>query len=536
MTRQKDDVESGAKPGYSLLRMDSTDSAAYTRPALAVFVFIIVLFIAARLWHLTASCLWFDEIFSVHAARHTWKGMIAFVAKDIIHPPLFYLLLKAWIGIGGESLLWLRLFPVLTAIAAIVPFVLLCRELKLRATEINLALLLMAVNGYLVRYSQTLRMYSLLLFLTLCSLWLFARFFNSRHGTKGSLIALFVANLLLVYTHYYGWLVVGVELTFLLFWKRDKLVSFLISVAVLILCFSPWAYAVVREAVGGKGTSQNLGWAARPNLSSLTEHYSMLSGLINFRRNTPVGAPWGALLFGCPILLWAWHILRRDRSDGQVATFWWLFLPSFLPTFMAFVISQFFRQSVWGVRRLIIVAAPYLLLVSFAACRLRPFCLRTTILLLIGCWTFLAGFVLLIRNDGNYIWCAWDTLARRMMQAEAPQATGIKVYAFEDLVAYHLWFSLDSAHEKRFRVVVIKGIPGLVEDPAYFLPRGFPDVAVKDINALSGDHFWVAFRDVSWNQERPPIKILMDNGYQVGESFSLNTSGYTAFMVPVWRR
>ena len=32
------------------------------------------LYVAARLWRLTASCLWFDEIFSVHAARHPWGG------------------------------------------------------------------------------------------------------------------------------------------------------------------------------------------------------------------------------------------------------------------------------------------------------------------------------------------------------------------------------------------------------------------------------------------------------------------------------
>ncbi|HET6891170.1 MAG TPA: hypothetical protein VFH31_08730, partial [Pyrinomonadaceae bacterium] len=137
------------------------------------FILIIALFIGARLWHLTSSCLWFDEIFSVHAARHDWNQLIRFVAADIIHPPLFYLLLKVWIGIGGESLLWLRLLPVLISIATVVPFLLLCREFELTSTEIKLALLLLAVNGYLIKYAQEVRMYSLLLFLSVCSFWLF---------------------------------------------------------------------------------------------------------------------------------------------------------------------------------------------------------------------------------------------------------------------------------------------------------------------------------------------------------------------------
>ena len=47
--------------------------------------------------------------------------LLGFVAADIIHPPLFYALLKVWISIGGESLFWLRLFPLLTSIAVIIP-------------------------------------------------------------------------------------------------------------------------------------------------------------------------------------------------------------------------------------------------------------------------------------------------------------------------------------------------------------------------------------------------------------------------------
>jgi uncharacterized membrane protein len=82
---------------------------ARTRLAIAA---ICVLYIAVRMWRLTDTCLWFDEIFGVHAAGHDWNSILGFVAQDLIHPPLFYLLLKLWIGIGGESLQWLRLFPV----------------------------------------------------------------------------------------------------------------------------------------------------------------------------------------------------------------------------------------------------------------------------------------------------------------------------------------------------------------------------------------------------------------------------------------
>ncbi|MBC7901572.1 MAG: hypothetical protein H7070_16135, partial [Saprospiraceae bacterium] len=75
-------------------------------------------YILIRLWGVTASCLWFDEIFSVQAAGHSWDELFWFVAQDLIHPPLFYALLKVWIGVGGESVFWLRLFPVLLSTLA----------------------------------------------------------------------------------------------------------------------------------------------------------------------------------------------------------------------------------------------------------------------------------------------------------------------------------------------------------------------------------------------------------------------------------
>ena len=101
------------------------------RPGVLLAALLVGLYVAARLWRLTGSCLWFDELFGVHAARHSWAGLWRFTASDLIHPPLSYALLKVWTAAGGESLLWLRLFPVVASAAALVPLLLLARELRL---------------------------------------------------------------------------------------------------------------------------------------------------------------------------------------------------------------------------------------------------------------------------------------------------------------------------------------------------------------------------------------------------------------------
>jgi len=69
----------------------------------AIFAFIAALYAAARLWRLTSYSLRPDEIFSLQTARLDWTGLIGAVVRDVVHPPLFYALLKVWIGLGGES-------------------------------------------------------------------------------------------------------------------------------------------------------------------------------------------------------------------------------------------------------------------------------------------------------------------------------------------------------------------------------------------------------------------------------------------------
>src|ERR1044071_3160782 len=123
------------------------------------FVLVAATYVAVRFWDLNATCLWFDEIFSVHAAEHSWNSILDFVVLDLIHPPLFYLILKMWIAVGGEGLFWLRSLPVLFSIVAIIPVLLLCRELRLGFWTTLLTFFLSAVNGSLIKYAQEVRMY-----------------------------------------------------------------------------------------------------------------------------------------------------------------------------------------------------------------------------------------------------------------------------------------------------------------------------------------------------------------------------------------
>ncbi|HEY9401877.1 MAG TPA: hypothetical protein VIQ24_04250 [Pyrinomonadaceae bacterium] len=553
-----------------------------------VCALLVALFVGVRVWRLDGSCLWFDEVFSVHAARHGWGGLLEFVALDLIHPPLFYLLLKVWVAlVGGEAVWWLRLFTVLAETAAVVPFLLLCRELGVRSGggAVRVALLLLAVNGYLIQHAQQLRMYGLLLLFALCSLWLFARFSggDERSGGWGLAVALFVANLLLVYTHYFGWLLVGLEGLFLVVWRRGKLKAFAVSVFALGVCFAPWVWLVWRASGAGEGLAQNIGWAARPRLPDILQPFLLLHEPFRFRRNTyePVVLRvdvWLAFaVFVPPFVALGWRALRRRRAGAQTpvdeaarnaATAWgdadarssgrdaggqspvrdagaglperdakgrsalaFLLFFSVSPVVVAFALARVLPQSIWGTRHLIIIAPVYLLLAAIALVSLRrPVWLAVTLKLLLACWLALAAMLWLMRRDAPPVWCAWETLARRVAEADA--GGEVRVYAAEDLVAYHLWYGLSSTGDGRFRVVAVRNLPGVAEDRAFFLPRGFGEVAgVEASAAMREEHFWVAFRDAQASTEHPLLRLLSERGYDTATRFEVSASGQKAFVV-----
>jgi hypothetical protein len=469
---------------------------------LPVLVPISVLYVALRFWQLTAYDLAHDEVFSLQAARLGWRDLVSFVAADVVHPPLFYAVLKLWIGVGGESLLWLKLLPALTATAALVPFYLLCRELRLGRAETATAFFLAAVNAYLVYYAEELRMYSQLLLLTLCSVWLFFRFVHARGTSLGPLVALFAVNLLLVYTQYFGWLVVAAEGVYLLVWHRRRLAAFLASAGVLALCFAPWAYLAARALVARRGLAENLDWVPRPGLSDVAWYYVTLNGPFDVKRTASLGLA----LFGIPVLLWLWSILRR-RDWSRAALFSGLALFAFLPVAVAFAASRVLPQSVWGDRFLIVSAVPYLLLVATAAHRLRPSWLRIVFPALVVIWAAASGAATLHRDDRRF---HWDELTRAVASAEPDGEARVRVYAFDPWIAAPIEHSFQVTGADRFQVV-------LVQDPA----------------ELAGEHFWVAYRDTKWAGPRLPQEILRDGGCQVGEQTTITMPGQNVTAFPV---
>lgn len=500
--------------------------------SVVVFGLVVILFVALRFWKITSFSLWGGEAFSMLGVTQAWLGMFSYVIADIVHPPLFYILLKIWIGLGGGSLLWLKLFPALTGVALVVPFYFLCRELNLQWPEMSLALFLAAVNGYLIHYAQELRMYSLFAFLSMCSFWLFMRYFRTPGKATRELLWLTLVNFLATYSHYYGWVVAGLELLFLLIWQPRKLPRFGLSLAVLSLVFAPWAYLVIREARSIGGLARNLDWIPRPDLTHFLNFYSTLNGPFGSRTIKAAGL----ILFGLPVVLWFWKIIRSPSHSRreEAITFSWLALLSLLPVIAIYLVSQRTAQALWIDRYFVFIAVPYLLLVAAATYRLEPKWLRYAWIGLIVCWSLYAGVSDLRTNrmawEGAQMGSRvkWDLMTRQLIEAESESSGPVNVYTLTVISkglrtgdwasSTSLDYFLDSYGIDKFHFVYARDVEAL-------LKRQRPE-----------PHFWIAFFDIPEWPQRSLGRQLEQAGYQVGDAITFQQGPNRVVLLPVWRK
>jgi len=454
-----------------------------TKARIAI-ILLIVLYTAARVWRLDVACLWFDEIFSVHAAEHDWGSLISFVAKDLIHPPLYYLILKGWIAVGGESIFWLRLLSVIFSVLALAPLLLLCKELKLQNSTTLVALFLLCVNGSLINYTQRVRMYTLLMFLSLFSIWLFSRYFYRGK----SLVTLAIVNVFLLYAHYYGALIVGCEIATILIFQRIKWRGAAVLSGSGLLFFLPWLYAVVVNARGGADIAQNLAWTSRPGSREIETFIFDLVEPFYFQFST--ADPTSIFVVSIPLLitfltaivaLIVYRDLLKESVKNQA---WFLIGFTLVPILIVFAASWILPQSVWGTRHLIICAGPLALLMGlvFTHC---PFqWLKVSVISLIVFLSAYAFILQAVRPPTFFLWCAWDRIGNELA-AKPETEPNPKVYAFESLIAYHVWFATRNAGNTQVFDVETPETKKVNE--MYFLPRGFDGVKKVTPEEITGD-------------------------------------------------
>jgi Dolichyl-phosphate-mannose-protein mannosyltransferase len=179
---------------------------ATRRAALLVLGGVIIVGLALRL--AVPRGIWLDEAISIHQARLSLHGLFENLYNGDRQPPLYHLTLWLVIRAFGHGEFAVRL-PSLIAGTLVIPVLYeLGRELYDRRTGL-IAAGFAAVSPVLIWYSQEVRMYEFAALFGLLALLTQVR--AIRNGTMLNWAAYILATSALLWSHYFGLLVIGVQ-------------------------------------------------------------------------------------------------------------------------------------------------------------------------------------------------------------------------------------------------------------------------------------------------------------------------------------
>jgi mannosyltransferase len=335
-----------------------------------------------RLYHISAQSLGADDTWSVWVSKLSLHGIVQTTAADV-HPPLYYFLLHYWMAYFGTSELAVKLLSVVFGVLAIIVVYSLGRQLFDERAGLVAAFIL-AVSSFNIRYSQEVRMYSLLVLLGLLSMYFFVRL--SQRSTPITWAGYVISTTLLLYTHAYGLFLLLAQNLYVVsllvvsrkdaFWWRRWTVLQL----VVIVLFAPWVPVLIHQTGATSGGQQSSFWLAlqrvsAPVLATLTSYaggtllLAILLVLLSLLSLVTYSAADGSSSLKSPLQALRRYVRGMRVSDvhAQYFLFVWFLTVLFLP-----IALSLFSKLSFEIRYTIAASVALYLLVAKGIINIKP--------------------------------------------------------------------------------------------------------------------------------------------------------------------
>jgi 4-amino-4-deoxy-L-arabinose transferase-like glycosyltransferase len=316
-------------------------------------VALLLLAFALRVAGLEFQSLWRDEVDAIRFASRPILVLLEMFNAPAENGPLYYLLLRPWLRVVGQSEFSLRFFSVFFGVLAVPLIFRLAQRLFLRQYDVALvAVLLATTSPYLAWYSQEGKMYALVVFLVLLSMERYLTALEKGGWHRWAMYILATATA--IYVHVIAALIIPVQIvTFFLqshAVRRARWRPWLATLAILILPYLPllaWQLPLIL-------TPAETGFRFVPlhgMLLSLWDSYSF--GVVQD------AVPWSAVAFTAALVA-AVLLFFQDRASRTVfgVLVCWLLLPV-LSLFLITLVRPLFTA-----RYLVYVVPAYLLLLA----------------------------------------------------------------------------------------------------------------------------------------------------------------------------
>jgi hypothetical protein len=224
-----------------------------------------------------------DEPFSVYFAQMDVSHILRHLRPGN-NPPLYELFLHYWVNLFGISELSARI-PSLIFVSITAAYIYKIGNEFFTQSSGIVAGLLFSFSNYATCFSHEARAYALFGLFTAISFYLFLRWLNDRTSAK-MLVIYALVNALLLYTHYFGVMVIGLQILLaILFSYADlhKLKRFMLPLVLSLFLFSPYVPIVIEQfsVTRQKGT-----WLVSPTgwntIAYVLAQFTNTSGVVKF--------------------------------------------------------------------------------------------------------------------------------------------------------------------------------------------------------------------------------------------------------------
>ena len=344
---------------------------------LIIFLFLFALII--RAYNINYDNLWFDEIASFWSTDPKISFKESFIRHDNIEqtPYLYYLILKINFSIFDYDSYYGRFLSLVFNILGIFFSTALVKKISNNSSYL-LALFLFASNIFLIKYSQEMRLYSMIFFLASINLYLFYSLDKKKKFTKFSYKYFFIISIFqifLIISFPFCWIIFYsfVFYLFLKFLNRVPINRTLIISTLLTLVFS--LFYILYTFLNLKSFHT---WLIQVDLKFFTNFYfskffgSRLLGLIHL-----------VLL----ISLILFYVLKKEIKINFIVIYITIiFLSYFLPITYGYII-----EPILFPRYIIFVLIPIISLISILVFEIKNTQIKNSII-----------FLLIILNFGNH--------------------------------------------------------------------------------------------------------------------------------------
>lgn len=279
-----------------------------------------------------------DELFSRRVALLPMQLSLDAIRNDLVHPPLYYVLLKSGTEMWGASVLGIRIWSLVFGVAILPLVAVLGSKLPGGRYAGLVAAAMVAGNQSLIFYSQQARSYSFYTFLIVVFvIWVSE---ITKRGEKGQTwlwVIGYVLMVLLEYTHYVAAIYVfsGVMAILLCNVTRQTKVLAVLTSSCAALSFVPWLFTISKVYELKNGVGDNLEWQGHPTFYDLRALWSSSVGLMDFRGATTV-----VLLLVVMFSVSALKLIPRGKSLRDLPVIVVLALLAILPPLTMFLISM----------------------------------------------------------------------------------------------------------------------------------------------------------------------------------------------------